>query len=91
MESIIQKNKECFICGTTMNLNKHHIIHGTANRRIAENTGIWCYLCVEHHTGSQGVHHNREMDLELIKYAQQEFEKTHSRDEWRILFGKSWL
>ena len=91
MKSIIQINKECFICKTTRNLNKHHILHGSANRRISEDTGLWCYLCIDHHTGQNGVHKNRELDLELIQYAQRKYEETHSRDEWRSLFTKSWL
>lgn len=91
MKSIVQDNKECFYCKTTRNLNKHHILHGTANRRISEETGLWCYLCVEHHTGSHGVHHNRELDLMLIQYAQRKFEETHTREEFRQAFNKSYL
>lgn len=91
MKSILQENKECFICHTTTGLECHHCIHGVANRKIADRTGLWVWLCREHHTGNHGVHHNRDMDLVLIQYAQRKYEETHTREEFRELFGKSWL
>lgn len=29
-KSILQSDKECFMCGTTYNLERHHVIFGTA-------------------------------------------------------------
>ena len=37
------------------------------------------------------VHMNRAEDLKLIKMAQRKFEETHSREEFREIFGKSYL
>ena len=91
MKSILQDRKECLICRTTQNLECHHCIHGTANRKIADREGLWIWLCRMHHTGSLGVHNNRELDLKVIRYAQEKYEETHTREEWRELFGKSWL
>lgn len=28
MKSIIQKEKECYLCGTTKGLENHHCVHG---------------------------------------------------------------
>ena len=68
------------------------MIHGIANRKNAEKYGLTVYLCMDCHTGSDGVHHNRAKDLQLIKAAQTYFEEhIGSRDEFRRIFGKSWL
>jgi hypothetical protein len=92
MESIIQKEKQCYACGTTYNLHDHHIIFGTANRRNSERFGLKVWLCQEHHTGSAGVHFNRDFDLHLKKLAQEHFEAEFgARNEFRSIFGKSYL
>lgn len=89
MKSILQDNKECFFCHSTMNLDLHHCIHGNANRKIADREGLTVFLCHGCHTK---VHDSdREMDLVLIQYAQRKYEETHTRTEFRSLFGKSWL
>ncbi len=68
------------------------MIHGYANRKNADKYGLWVWLCMDCHTGSDGVHHNRTKDLQLIKIAQTYFEEhIGSRDAFRKVFGKSWL
>jgi hypothetical protein len=92
MKSIIQTEKQCFVCGTTYNLHDHHIIYGTSNRKQSEKYGLKVWLCQEHHTGSAGVHFNRDLDLHLKKLAQEHFEaKYGARNEFRMVFGKSYL
>lgn len=91
MESIIQQGKYCLLCGTTRDLNLHHCLHGTANRKKADKYGLTVYLCVPHHTGKNGVHFNKEFDLYLKQRAQKAFEKAHSRQEWMREFGKNYL
>ena len=34
VKSLLQRNKACYICGTTLNLHYHHIFFGTANRKL---------------------------------------------------------
>ena len=90
-KSLIQEKKECFFCGSPY-VEKHHIYAGYANRKLSEENGCWCWLCVRHHTTSEGVHRNRKMDLVLKKLCQQEFEKRiGDRDVFRHTFGKSFL
>ena len=92
MKSIIQSSKECYVCGTTYNLQDHHIIFGTSNRKNSEKYGLKCWLCQEHHTGSAGVHQNRDLDLHLKKLAQEYFETVYgARNDFREVFGKSYL
>lgn len=89
MKSIIQETKTCYCCGTMQNLELHHCCHGTANRKIADRLGLTVYLC---HRCHSIVHDSdRSLDLKLIQTAQRKYEETHTREEWRSLFGKSWL
>ena len=90
MKSIMQDTKTCFICGATEPLHRHHIYMG-GNRRQSEKYGCWVWLCPEHHVGKTGVHFNRNLDLMLKKMCQSRFEETHSREEFRSIFGKSFL
>ena len=103
-KSIMQKNKECYLCRkqaarsgyygplSTAGLEQHHIMHGTANRKISEKYALKVWLCIRHHReGPEAVHVNRNIDLELIKDGQRKFEELHSRDEWMSAFMKNYL
>ena len=88
-KSILQYENECFFCHTTQGLHVHHCIHGNANRKVADREGLTVNLCYRCHQKAHDT--DREMDLMLIQYAQRKFEETHTRQEFRELFGKSWL
>lgn len=91
MKSIIQSNKECYVCGSTVNLHSHHIIFGTANRKLSEKYGLKVYLCWQHHEGTNGVHgfYGHELDLKLKRIAQEKFEETYDEDFIKI-FGRNY-
>lgn len=91
MESIIQTEKECFVCGSRVNLHSHHLIFGNPGRRNSEKHGLKVWLCMEHHTGNSGVHQNRDLDLQLKRVGQLKFEESHSRSEWMSVFGRNYL
>lgn len=91
MKSIFQKNKECYLCKTTMNLHLHHIYHSTALRKISDKNGFVCYLCARHHNMSnEGVHFNKSFDLWLKRMCQEVFELTHTRKEFMQLIGRNY-
>ena len=90
-KSILQEEKKCFYCGTTLNLERHHVIHGTAGRRIADKLGLTIWLCSEHHRGNYSPHQNRELDLRLKRFAQSCYEDKHSREEWMQKVGRNYL
>ena len=55
-----------------------------------------CFFCVglchaHHNTTGTSVHFNKEMDLELKRVYQKEYEKNHTREEFIKLIGKSYL
>lgn len=90
--SIIQTEKECYVCGTTYNLHEHHCIYGTANRKQSEKYGLKVWLCLEHHTGQRGVHHNKDLDTQLKKLAQARFEAEYGQNiRFRDVFGKNYI
>jgi hypothetical protein len=92
MKSIISNEKECFICRTTYGLHQHHIFFGYGNRQISDEQGCWVYLCARHHNMSNlGVHFDKELDIRLKQECQKEFEKNESREQFRRIFGKSYL
>lgn len=91
MNSLLQEEKECFICGKTTGLHKHHI-YGGANRKKSEENGFWVWLAPEwHNMSGNGVHFDRMLDLMLKRLCQKEYEKGHTREEFMKLIGKSYL
>ena len=97
--SILQdKNHTCYLCillngdhHKHRTLHEHHIFGGP-NRIHSEEEGLKVYLCPEHHlTGPAAVHRCQETQNILHQIGQQEFEKTHTREEFRKIFGRSYL
>lgn len=90
LKSIITNDLEhCFVCGRPFP-QYHHCING-ANKKKAEQYGLIIPLCMNHHTGAEGVHTKPEKMLACRQMAQKKFEETHSREEWIEEFGKSYL
>ena len=92
-KSIVEKNpEECYLCGKMGYLEKHHIFHGTANRRIADKYGLTVHLCPECHRGTKGVHgENHEADEKLKQIGQMYFEERYGHDMFMKLFRKNYL
>ena len=93
MDSVIQKEKRCYVCGTRKGLHEHHIIYGTANRKKSEEYGFKVWLCGRHHNldTKQGVHFNKELDLHLKCLCETWWlENGRTQEEWRQVFGKWW-
>lgn len=92
MQSIISNERECLVCGSTYNLHKHHIFFGSANRKLSEKYGCWCYLCARHHNMSnEGVHFNKPLDTKLKEYTQRKFNEVYPDLDFMRIFGKNYL
>lgn len=93
MRSVIQSEKECFVCGTTLNLHSHHCFYGTSNRKQAEKRGLKVWLCSYHHNMSnEGVHFNKDLDIRLKTMSQEYYESHYgTREQFIREFGKSYL
>ena len=90
-KSILSNKEQCYVCGRQYGLERHHIYAGFANRRVSEANGFWVFLCSFCHRSSRGAQYEKELNERLKKECQEEFEKTHTRDEFRALIGKSYL
>lgn len=98
MKSIMQDKQAhtCYLCMmlhsdfTEKQTQEHHVIFGTANRKLSEKYGLKVYLCLEHHeTGREAVHRNAETALLVKKAAQRAFEKRWPDLDFRKIFGKN--
>ena len=95
MKSIIQKEKRCFCCYTTNNLEEHHIFFGTANRKLSEQDGLKVWLCLYHHKGTTGVHgrDGHTLDKYLKSIAQIAYMQYYKKTEEDFIkrYGKNYL
>ena len=93
MISIVQNldEKRCFLCGSHRDLELHHIMHGSANRRLSTKWGLVCWLCATHHRGRFGVHNDIVLDERLKRTAQKAFEELYGRSKWMEVFRKNYL
>lgn len=102
MRSVLHNKSEgtCYLCKllhddySRKQTTEHHVIHGTAGRKMAEQYGMKVYLCFGHHgaKGGEDVHrpdlNNYDQMLRVI--AQKKWEaELGSREDWIRIFGKS--
>lgn len=95
MQSIIQPEKYCFICGSRRDLELHHVMFGSANRKLADEDGLTVWLCPLCHRGTYGVH-GREgngLDLDLKKIAEAKWLRMtgKTKADWIKRYGKNYL
>ena len=92
-------DRTCYLC---MRLNQdymmrsglqeHHVVFGTANRRLSEKYGLKVYLCDEHHEHSpMAVHVNAEVRQQLCEEAQRAFERVYPNLSFRDIFGINYI
>jgi 5-methylcytosine-specific restriction endonuclease McrA len=81
---------KCAICGRLGYMHIHHIFEGSLRKR-SERYGMIVKLCPYCHIGDNGVHLNEKKNRALKRAAQAKFEKTHSREDFIKLFGRSYL
>lgn len=92
MKSILQNKKECFRCGNTLDLHKHHVFEGVANRKKSESDGLTIYLCGKHHNlSNDGIHFDKTFDLVVKKFAQKKYEESSTREDFIKRYGRSYL
>ena len=92
MKSILQTEKECYLCQSKVLLEEHHIFPGNPGRKISERNGFKVYLCHYcHNEPPFGVHFNRENMDKLKADCQRKYEETHSHNEFMKLIGRNYL
>lgn len=92
--SIITNNlNNCIICGRTKEA-LHEVFFGTANRKKSIQYGLVIPLCNYHHNMSdEGIHFNRELDLNYKKIAEQRWITHYGETKENFIkeFGKNYL
>jgi hypothetical protein len=91
--SILQDKKECYVCGSTQNINTHEVYFGN-NRQNSIKWGCCVYLCGKHHNQSNaGVHFNKELDNHLKKEMEKQFLKTYDKttEDFISIFKRNYL
>jgi len=91
--SILQKEKQCLICGTTKNIHIHEVYYGK-NRQNSIKQGCCVYLCGRHHNQSnQSVHFNDELDNSIKKLMQTAWMKHYGKttNEFIQIFRRNYL
>lgn len=80
----------CYLCGKYGDTQRHHVFQG-AYRKKAEFHGYVVRLCMDCHTGPDGVHANKTKRIHLRQECQREYEQTHTRDQFIAEFGRNYL
>ncbi len=91
--SIIQKEKQCIVCETTLNIHTHEVFYGR-NRKKSIEDGCCVYLCGRHHNQSnEGVHFNKELDISLKKMMETSWLKYYNAtiDDFIKRYGRNYL
>ena len=89
--SIVQAEKCCYLCGRQYGLERHHILGGTANRKLSEKYGLWVWLCHDCHTGSDGAQYDPVKNRRLKAEAQAAFEIEYGHKMWMDTFRKNYI
>ena len=72
-------------------LHRHHVFGGP-NRKWSEEDGEFVWLCPDHHLYSdKSAHRSKTVADFLHKEGQVAYEKTHSRKEFILRYGKNYL
>lgn len=83
--SIFTKNfNQCFYCKTKQNKMDLHEVYGGSNRTRSMINGLVVPLC-------RKCHSNEDIISKLRIDLQKEYEKTHTREEFIKLIGKSYI
>lgn len=92
MQSIVKQSKSCFFCGRETGLERHHCLHGTANRKLAEEDGLWVWLCGECHRSVHG-YNGRDLDVALKRAAEYAWITVNGKttEDFVKRYGKNWL
>lgn len=89
MKSVIQKDcSKCFVCGKGGELHPHHIFNSSYKKKSEEDG----YIIFVHNIPCHQKIHSKSGEAKYYKmYAQKDYEKSHTREEFIKRYGKSYL
>lgn len=86
----------CIICGKRAT-DCHHLLYGTANRKLSDQDDLTIPLCKEHHLGDKSVHKQKELMIMAQIIGQLAYEKKRcaegmtedeARESFRMRYGR---
>lgn len=77
----------CFICGNAAS-EIHHLVFGRGMRKLADEDGLTAPCCNRCH---KAIHEELRMGKMSKICGQLLYEKTHTREEFRKRYGRSYL
>lgn len=87
-EVMKRANGKCECCGRRTELSLHHAVSGRGKRQKHESVESCFGLCWHCHQGPDGVHNNRELDIEFKLITQDRYrQQGKTDDEIRELMG----
>ncbi len=86
--SIMQTEKECYVTGSTEQLDLHHVYHGP-RRKASDQWGCWVWL--QHDIHMQLHQGDTYLDLRLKQECQERFEEIYGHNTFMRVFGKSYI
>lgn len=78
----------CRLCGSVRGLCYHEVFAGSANRRVSQLNGFQEIVCDDCH---KIVQYNAAIAYRLKQEHQRRYEEDHTREEFIVLIGKSYL
>lgn len=101
IKSIMQDREagQCYLCRLLHGdysikpvRQEHHVMGGTANRRLSEKYGLKVWLDPDHHLyGPEAVHKNAEVAEILHREAQRAFERNYPDLDFYTIFRRKYL
>lgn len=94
--SKVQTKCECFICHApyTVGLEHHHLLHGTGQRKLADQDALWVWLCRKCHSDlhDKGLHDKELQALGQRIFIEEKMKEGYSegqsRGMWFNRYGK---
>jgi hypothetical protein len=83
-------NNECWLCGRYGVTHMHHLLSGTANRKLSEKYGLVVNVCPDCH---RRIHEDPELNRYTKEFAQKRWkqEQNGTDEDFIRVFGKSYL
>lgn len=91
---MIKEARCCYFCGKPYGLELHHALHGTANRKLADEDGLTAWLCKLHHYELHFGKNGYKLDMALKKAAEYKWLMDNpgkTVDDFRKRYGKDYL
>ncbi len=101
IKSIMQDKEagQCYLCRLLHRdysikpvRQEHHVMGGTANRKLSDKYGLTVYLDPDHHLyGPEAVHKNAEVAKILHREGQKAFERNYPDLDFYTIFRRNYL